>query len=108
MRSLRHPNFRLFFGGQLISLIGTWMQNIAQAVLRVVESSENHPRAENYKLQITNYKWVFGRARLQPCRKGGRKIALASVANFNEIDCARKITNYKLLNLPILSLRPDT
>jgi len=31
--SLRHRNFRLFFGGQLISLIGTWMQNTAQAWL---------------------------------------------------------------------------
>ena len=27
--SLRHRNFRLFFSGQLISLIGTWMQNTA-------------------------------------------------------------------------------
>src|SRR5437660_9619539 len=31
--SLRHRNFRLFFGGQLISLIGTWMQNTAQGWL---------------------------------------------------------------------------
>jgi MFS family permease len=29
-RALRHRNFQLFFGGQLISLIGTWMQNVAQ------------------------------------------------------------------------------
>jgi MFS family permease len=29
IRSLRHRNFRLFFGGQSISLIGTWMQRIA-------------------------------------------------------------------------------
>ena len=28
-RSLRHRNYRLFFGGQSISLIGTWMQRIA-------------------------------------------------------------------------------
>jgi len=32
-RALRHRNFRLFFGGQLISLVGTWMQNIAQSWL---------------------------------------------------------------------------
>ena len=32
-RSLRHRNFQLFFSGQMISLIGTWMQNIAQAWL---------------------------------------------------------------------------
>jgi MFS family permease len=30
---LRHRNFQLFFGGQLISLIGTWMQNVAQSWL---------------------------------------------------------------------------
>jgi MFS family permease len=29
-RALRHRNFRLFFFGQLISLVGTWMQTIAQ------------------------------------------------------------------------------
>ena len=29
-RALRHRNFKLFFYGQLISLVGTWMQMIAQ------------------------------------------------------------------------------
>jgi MFS family permease len=40
-RSLRHRNFQLFFSGQLISLTGTWMQNIAQAwlVYRITGSS---------------------------------------------------------------------
>ena len=33
IRSLKHRNFQLFFSGQLISLIGTWMQNVAQAWL---------------------------------------------------------------------------
>src|SRR5262245_19842282 len=32
-RALRHRNFRLFAGGQLVSLIGTWMQSVAQAWL---------------------------------------------------------------------------
>ena len=32
-RAFRHRNYRLFFGGQLISLIGTWMQQVAQAWL---------------------------------------------------------------------------
>ncbi len=31
--ALRHPNYRLFWFGQLISLIGTWMQTVAQAWL---------------------------------------------------------------------------
>ena len=30
LRALRHRNYRLFFCGQIISLIGTWMQNVAQ------------------------------------------------------------------------------
>jgi len=32
-RALRHRNFRLFIGGQIISLVGTWMQNAAQSWL---------------------------------------------------------------------------
>src|SRR3989440_12951060 len=41
VRALRHRNFRLFFSGQLISLIGTWMQSIAQSwlVYRLTGSS---------------------------------------------------------------------
>jgi len=41
VRSLRHRNFQLFFSGQMISLIGTWMQNVAQAwlVYRLTGSS---------------------------------------------------------------------
>src|SRR5580693_2263296 len=40
-RSLRHRNFRLFFGGQIISLVGTWMQTVAEAwlVYRLTGSS---------------------------------------------------------------------
>jgi MFS family permease len=39
--SLRHRNFRLFWSGQLVSLIGTWMQTVAQAwlVLELTHSS---------------------------------------------------------------------
>jgi MFS family permease len=32
-RAMRHHNFRLFFGGQSISLVGTWMTRIATAWL---------------------------------------------------------------------------
>src|SRR5512142_2760305 len=31
--ALKHRNFRLFFVGQLVSLIGSWMQNTAQSWL---------------------------------------------------------------------------
>jgi MFS family permease len=33
LRAFRHRNYQLFFGGQLISLVGTWMQQVAQAWL---------------------------------------------------------------------------
>jgi MFS family permease len=41
VRSLKHRNFKLFFSGQMISLIGTWMDNIAEAwlVYRLTGSS---------------------------------------------------------------------
>src|SRR5213593_1121187 len=44
-RALRHRNFRLFFCGQLISLIGTWMQSIGQAWL---------------VLELTHSAWLLG------------------------------------------------
>ncbi|HZO73802.1 MAG TPA: MFS transporter [Ktedonobacteraceae bacterium] len=43
--ALRHRNFRLFWGGQLISLIGTWMQTTGQAWL---------------VLQLTHSAWILG------------------------------------------------
>ncbi len=43
--ALRHRNFRLFWYGQLISLIGTWMQTTAQAWL---------------VLQLTHSAWLLG------------------------------------------------
>ena len=41
-RALRHRNFQLFFGGQIISLVGTWMQTVAQAwlIYRLTGSGE--------------------------------------------------------------------
>jgi MFS family permease len=33
LRAFRHRNYRLFFAGQAVSLIGTWMQQVAQAWL---------------------------------------------------------------------------
>jgi MFS family permease len=43
--ALRHRNFQLFFSGQLVSLIGTWMQNTAQGWL---------------VWQITGSQWLLG------------------------------------------------
>jgi MFS family permease len=41
LRALKHRNFQLFFSGQLISLVGTWMQTIAESwlVYRLTGSS---------------------------------------------------------------------
>src|SRR5215510_11528487 len=33
LRAFRHRGFRLYFTGQLVSLIGTWMQSVAQGWL---------------------------------------------------------------------------
>src|ERR1700746_3176487 len=44
-RALRHRNYRLFFWGQLVSLIGTWMQQTAMSW---------------YVSQITNSKVLWG------------------------------------------------
>jgi MFS family permease len=33
LRALRHRNYRLFLSGQLVSLVGTWMQSVAQSWL---------------------------------------------------------------------------
>ena len=41
LRALRHRNYQLFFAGQFVSLIGTWMQSVAQSwlVYRLTGSS---------------------------------------------------------------------
>src|SRR5947209_7949814 len=43
--ALRHRNFRLFWFGQMISLIGTWMQSTAQSWL---------------VLELTHSAWLLG------------------------------------------------
>lgn len=42
LRSLRHRNLRLFFAGQCVSLVGTWMQSVAQGwlVYRLTRSTQ--------------------------------------------------------------------
>ena len=41
LRALRHRNYRLYFFGQITSMVGTWMQTVAQAwlVYRLTKSS---------------------------------------------------------------------
>jgi MFS family permease len=40
-RALRHRNYRLFFFGQLVSIIGTWMQTTALPLLIIRLAPEN-------------------------------------------------------------------
>jgi MFS family permease len=42
LAAFRHRNYRLFFGGQAISLVGTWMQQVAQGWL-VLQVSGGDP-----------------------------------------------------------------
>jgi MFS family permease len=46
-RALRYRNFRLFVTGQIVSLVGTWMQNVAQAWL---------------VYRLTHSEWLLGAA----------------------------------------------
>lgn len=46
IRALRHRNYRLFWLGQLVSLIGTWMQTMALGWL-IAEIAERSFRVEN-------------------------------------------------------------
>jgi hypothetical protein len=41
VRALRHRNYRLFYGGQGISLIGTWMTRVATGwlIYRITNSA---------------------------------------------------------------------
>jgi len=44
-RALRHRNYRLFFGGQLISLIGTFLTNTATPLLAYLLTKDEHQKA---------------------------------------------------------------
>ncbi len=49
LRSLRHRNYLYFFLGQLVSLLGTWMQNAAQGwLLPILASRDFHVTNTSY------------------------------------------------------------
>jgi MFS family permease len=57
-RALAHRNFRLFFAGQSISLIGTWMQQVAMGwVVYLLTRQEDRPEQDvsAYWLGLVNF-----------------------------------------------------
>lgn len=54
LRALRYPNYRLFIGGQIISLTGSWMQNTALSwlVYSLLTQSSFYLGLMNFALQI--------------------------------------------------------
>src|SRR5436189_2571 len=63
LRALSSRNYRLFFLGQFISLMGTWLTNVATnwLVNRITNDPQNSPRM----LGWVNFAWVIGLAVLQ-------------------------------------------
>jgi MFS family permease len=58
LRALAHRNFRLFFLGQSISLIGTWMQQVAMAwvvYLLTRQEDQTHQDVSAYWLGLVNF-----------------------------------------------------
>ena len=55
-RALRHRNYQLFFSGQLISLIGTWMDQVAESWLVDIEHRTvtvfRDPGPEGYRSSV--------------------------------------------------------
>jgi MFS family permease len=59
LRALRHRNYRIFFAGQLISLIGTWMQSVAQSWL-VYRLATEHPSGSQTPAALLGLVGFFG------------------------------------------------
>jgi MFS family permease len=58
LRALRHRNFRLFFLGQSVSLIGTWMQQVATSwvvYLLTRQEDQAHQDVSAYWLGLVNF-----------------------------------------------------
>jgi len=62
LRSLRHRNYRLFWVGQLLSLVGTWMADVALAwlVLDLTESSVRLGAVMTVRFAPTLFFSLFG------------------------------------------------
>src|SRR5437868_376869 len=55
VRALRHRNFALFFSGQIVSLVGTWLSMVATSWLVYRLTRESAPEHAAMMLGITNF-----------------------------------------------------
>src|SRR5207244_3789736 len=88
-RALRHRNFRLFFVGQIISLIGTWMQTVAQSwlVYRLTGSSAllglvnfASPARQTFLVEMTSREDLINAIALNSSAFNGARIAGPAMA----------------------------
>ncbi|HKB35851.1 MAG TPA: hypothetical protein VKD72_05310 [Gemmataceae bacterium] len=56
-RALAHRNFRHFFAGQTVSLIGTWMQQVAMSwvVYELTKGEGGAPNTSAYWLGVVGF-----------------------------------------------------
>lgn len=55
LRAFEYPNYRLFFGGQLVSLVGTWISLVASQWLVLGLAQEQHPGEEPLWLGLVGF-----------------------------------------------------
>ncbi len=59
LRALAHRNYRLFFGGQIVSLVGTWLASVATSWLVYRLASESMPARSAFLLGAVGFAAQF-------------------------------------------------
>jgi hypothetical protein len=117
-RAMRHRNFRLFIIGQIVSLVGTWMQNVAQSwlVYRLTHSELLLGTAVMGTLVLARRTRVSGLARLMVYSgmlTGGAYLAFAFSRHFYFSLAVMPVIGYSVrhqmasANTTIQTLIPD-
>jgi len=75
LRALSHRNYQLFFSGQSISLVGTWMTRIA----KVYELQDNFLRMQNVAVDQLSGLPLGGGA-------SGKQVAATLIPRFSALD----------------------
>jgi MFS family permease len=77
-RALRHPGFRLYFAGSLISNLGTWLQNTAQVLLAYQLTHSVFAVGVVTCAQFSSSLVLGPAAAVVASRMGGRKMLIAT------------------------------